>query len=113
MPTVETSSRELSSSTTDAQSIWRQIRAHLEEARQRLSTEISNYPAPRPACDADFNHLLEERARIADELNRLPTAATLAPAKARHEIEAFITESPFLDTAGKRKFGAMLGKLPR
>jgi hypothetical protein len=57
MPTVDISSRELSSSATDAQRIWQQVRAHMEEARQRLSTEISIYRAPRPACDADFNHL--------------------------------------------------------
>ena len=113
MPTVETSSRDQSSSATDAQSIWRQIRAHLEDARQRLSTEISNYPAPRPACDADFNHLLEERARIADELNRVHHAASAAPAHVREQIEVFVANSSCFDDEDKQKIASMMSQLPR
>lgn len=42
----------------------------LENERQRVNEEIKNYPTPIPACDAQFNYLLEERARIAQELDR-------------------------------------------
>jgi chorismate mutase len=43
----------------------------LELERLRLHDEIRDYPQPIPACDEHFNHLLEERARVARELARL------------------------------------------
>lgn len=48
-----------------------QIRAQLEQEKRRINEEINNYPAPIPACDAQFNYLLEERARIFQELSHL------------------------------------------
>ena len=47
-----------------------QLLAELEE----IQAEIRKYPPPIPACDAYFNHLLEERGRITDELARLGRA---------------------------------------
>lgn len=47
------------------------LREHLENERRRVNEEIRNYPTPIPACDAQFNYLLEERARIAQEMERL------------------------------------------
>lgn len=47
------------------------IRSHLENEKHRLDAEIKNYPTPIPACDAQFNYLLEERAKIAEEIRRL------------------------------------------
>lgn len=35
-----------------------------------LNAEIGAYPAPITGCDAQFNHLLEERARLNAELTR-------------------------------------------
>lgn len=46
-------------------------RAQLEQEKRRINEEINNYPPPIPACDAQFNYLLEERARILQELSRL------------------------------------------
>jgi chorismate mutase len=43
----------------------------LEAERLRIQREITSYPAPIPACDAHFNHLLEQRAMICDELARI------------------------------------------
>ena len=100
-------------SPASAQGIWQQIKTQLETARQRISGEISNYPAPRPACDADFNHLLEERARISEELNRLHAAANAAPGNVRQQIEAFISTSDYLDDAGKQQVKSLIAKLPR
>ncbi len=42
----------------------RTAEAALEAARQRLADEITSYPAPISGCDAQFNHLLAERARV-------------------------------------------------
>lgn len=45
-----------------------EIRNQLEQQRVRIQEEIANYPPPITACDAQFNHLLEQRSRIAREL---------------------------------------------
>jgi hypothetical protein len=46
-------------------------RALLESERLRVQAEIASYPMPIPACDVYFNGLLEQRARICDELASL------------------------------------------
>jgi hypothetical protein len=49
----------------------KEIRDRLESERERLYREIANYPRPIPACDQQFNHLLEERERICRELDSM------------------------------------------
>jgi hypothetical protein len=49
-------------------------RAALEARRRELDREIREYPTPIPRCDAQFNHLFEERERIARELEALARA---------------------------------------
>jgi len=46
-------------------------RQMLEARRLALDEEIRTYPTPIPRCDAQFNHLFEERARIAKALDEL------------------------------------------
>ncbi|MCG6901932.1 MAG: hypothetical protein LJE68_04550 [Rhodobacter sp.] len=46
-------------------------REALHRARKHLSAEISAYPAPISGCDAQFNHLLAERQKIANALSAL------------------------------------------
>lgn len=41
---------------------------HLAEAQHALAEEISAYPTPISGCDSQFNHLLSERARVANAL---------------------------------------------
>jgi hypothetical protein len=64
------------------------IRAHLSSRRRALAEEIGRHPRPITACDVHFNRLLEERAALAGELDRLDalieSSAVLTPeAKAR------------------------------
>ena len=47
------------------------ISDHLEDERSRIVAEIRAYPPPIPACDIQFNHLLERRNKHSRELNRL------------------------------------------
>jgi hypothetical protein len=72
MPSAKTHN-EMNSQTelTQLESLWKSIKDHLENERRRIYEEIKHYPTPIPACDAQFNYLLEERARIAQELNSL------------------------------------------
>jgi hypothetical protein len=44
---------------------------HLAEAQHALAEEISSYPTPISGCDSQFNHLLSERARVANALRSL------------------------------------------
>ncbi len=46
-------------------------RLPLEDRRQVLDAEIRAYPTPIPRCDAQFNHLFEERERIAKLLDEI------------------------------------------
>ena len=43
----------------------------LDARRKQLDEEIRGYPTPIPRCDAQLNHLYEERARIIAELEVL------------------------------------------
>jgi hypothetical protein len=48
--------------------IWQEIQQQLEAEKVRIVEEIGQYPHPIPACDAQFNSLLEERVAILQEL---------------------------------------------
>jgi hypothetical protein len=54
-----------------ARSPWAEIEDHLERARRSILAEIRNYPPPIAASEQQFNHLLEQRDRIARDLRRL------------------------------------------
>lgn len=46
----------------------------LEQAREALDRAIADYPTPVAGCDAQFNHLLSEQARIGSALAALAAA---------------------------------------
>ena len=48
-----------------------ELRRRIESRIARVAAEIRAYPAPIPGCDAQFNHLLEQRRLLARELARL------------------------------------------
>lgn len=59
----------------------------LEAERAAVKAKLRVYPAPITACDANYNHLAEERRRLSGELARLAelrreVAAATDPAKA-------------------------------
>jgi hypothetical protein len=47
------------------------IRLELEARRERINRELCTFPTPIPGCDVSFNRLLEDRARVVDELLEL------------------------------------------
>ena len=51
------------------------IKSHFEDERRRIASEMSEYPTPIPACDAQFNYLLEQRDRISQELRAVSELA--------------------------------------
>ncbi|NNF23296.1 MAG: hypothetical protein HKN63_00610 [Rhodobacteraceae bacterium] len=49
----------------DYRDLLTEAETRLTAARQLLAAEITAYPTPISGCDAQFNHLLAERRRIA------------------------------------------------
>jgi len=47
------------------------LRSVLTAERDRIALDMRDYPTPIPACDADFNTLIDERIRLADAVVRL------------------------------------------
>ena len=74
----------------DAEQSWAALRRQLEQLMHEIREEIRAYPAPIPACDAQFNRLLELRRLLPEELARLEAAAG-SPA---HSVAAFVQASP-------------------
>ena len=78
---------------TSSDRSWQAIRDELESRRSAINAEISAYPAPITGCDAQFNHLTEQRSALNRELARLDEAsADETPGAARD----FVASCPFL-----------------
>ncbi len=54
---------------------WRSLKSRIESLKEAVEAEIRSYPPPIPACDAQYNHLLELRRLLPQELRRLERAA--------------------------------------
>jgi hypothetical protein len=84
---------------------WQGAREHLERLKAHIAGQINAYPPPIPACDAQFNYLLEQRGSITDELNKLEAARnhSLNRADGMAALKAFLACSEFVDEAAARK----------
>ena len=51
--------------------LWQEIRSFLYVELESVETEIRTYPKPIPACDLQFNFLLEKRAEVSRALTRM------------------------------------------
>ena len=68
---------------------------HLESRRRPIQDAIRRYPPPIPACDAHFNHLLEQRSLLSRELLRLEEAQRRGCSG--QAAEAFVRSCPCVD----------------
>jgi len=86
------------------ESMWNEIKVHLEDRRRALAAEIRDYPTPIPRCDAQFNHLYEQQARLAQELDRIGALAGKNPKREDcvELIERFIASAPYTDDGAER-----------
>ncbi len=91
-------------------SAWAMIHQHLREEIRRVHNEIRNYPAPIPACDAQFNYLLEERGALSSELARVREFMNkdTDTEDARSSIDAFLDYSNYLGDSAKREIRALV-----
>ncbi len=91
-------------------SVCEQVRDTLEEEKERVFAEIRNYPPPIPACDLQFNRLLERRAQVSQELTRLQILSAPTPVTDIKPLDEFIASSIFIDDEAKRRIRASLKK---
>jgi len=71
----------------------RRVREHLLRLKAPIDRQIREYPTPIAGCDAQFNHLLDERRRLAQDLNRLDAIEKQAPAEREKALGGFVKES--------------------
>ena len=91
-------------------SAWTMVQQHLEKEMRRVNDEIRNYPAPIPACDAQFNYLLEEREALPSELVRVREfmKEDSDSEDARRFIDAFLSVSTYVGDSVKREIRALI-----
>ena len=96
------------------QAVWQIAREHLEKKKSQISEEILHYPPPIPACDAQFNFLLAERARLAQALGQLAALGQghLSDQAQLQGLHAFILSSPDLDETAVHEIHSVLQAVP-
>ena len=110
MKSSVTSRTETAPDSAKLESMRNEIRLHLENLRRALAAEIRNYPTPIPRCDAQFNHLYEQQARLARDLDRIGAFAEKNPGSEDYIelIGRFIASAPYTDDAGERELRSRL-----
>ena len=76
---------------------WQSLRQRLESLQRTVASQIESYPQPIPACDEQFNYLLELRRLVPAELARFDGAAGDGAASA----EDFMRTSPVREALEK------------
>jgi hypothetical protein len=84
------------------------VQTALQARRIAISRELAAIPPPVPACDVDFNRLLEDRGRVADELQRLNRL--LAGGASNEAMLDFCRDSTFLTGAVMQEIESLLGR---
>src|SRR6266540_3699562 len=80
-------------------SLWREIKDDLRRSKRVIGEEIRSYPTPIPRCDAQFNHLYEQQARLTRDLERGDYVEL---------IERFVASAPYADDAAEQKLRSRL-----
>jgi len=71
---------------------WDGLRARLVLLQEAVAAEIGAYPAPIPACDAQYDHLQERRAALVEARARLDAARQGGAGT----VEDFLASTPIL-----------------
>ena len=77
--------------------LWTQLRRRLTRLQEAVAAEIRAYPAPVPACDAQYNHLLERREALSAALAGLDVVRK----DGSRTLESFVAGLPDLDEGGR------------
>ncbi len=85
-----------------------EIRRGLEERKRSIAAEMRSYPQPIAGCDAQYQHLSDQRAAIARNLSELDRACAAGSGAGG----AFIKSSTVLDDETRRRLLAALAQEP-
>jgi hypothetical protein len=107
---MPTTARSRKADPATLESLWNEVRGELHRAKRRIDEEIRSYPTPIPRCDAQFNHLQEQRARLARELDRIgaPSGKDMGCGDYVGLIEAYIASATYTDDRAEREFRSRL-----
>jgi len=91
-------------------SLWKDVLDDLHRRKRLIDDEIGRYPTPIPRCDAQFNHLYEQRARLACELDRIDALAEKNLKRQDYIglIEQFVASAPYTDDAAEQRLRSRL-----
>ena len=82
---------------------WPDLIERLKALKAPIDREIRNYPTPIAGCDAHFNYLLEERAKLPRELVEAEKhASSAAPIEDdRTALDHFVRHSDYLEPTAR------------
>lgn len=85
-------------------SIAVELRAYVARVRASVDDEIRAYPTPIPRCDAQFNFVYEQRARLTQLLSLLDAELVQNDASSQlvNIISGFVASSPLGDSCDER-----------
>lgn len=88
--------------------LLREVRDHLHHIQRSLNEEIRAYPTPIPRCDAQFNHLFEQRGRLYRALERIEAPAGPTPSRADCVglLEEFVASPRYIEDAAEEEIRA-------
>jgi hypothetical protein len=95
--------------------LWAEVTGLLAGRKEDLHRAIASYPTPIAGCDEQFDYLLEQQARIADELAGACNAMA-QPAAAGESLRAFcdfVRWSRCLDEDSKQRLFRRLESVVR
>jgi hypothetical protein len=90
------------------ETLLREVRDHLHHVQRSLNEEIRGYPTPIPRCDAQFNHLFEQRGRLYRVLERVeaPAGPALSRADYASLLEEFAASPHYIEDAAEEEIRA-------
>ena len=108
MPHQATSS---TGETGSAQGLALELQRWLTHTRAAVADEIRSYPTPIPRCDAQFNHLVEQRDRLSRVLGGLDAALDRRDggAELRLVLQQLPDVPPFGDSLEERSLRDRIG----
>ena len=86
------------------------LQAHLKTLRITINDEIGSYPAPIPACDAQFNYLLGQRDKLSKVMRLVDAcvASLSAGRPAIRNLEEIASQLGQIDTEWADRFRAAI-----
>ena len=82
-----------------------ELQRYLLRMKRQIDDDIRTYPTPIPRCDAQFNHLYEQRSRLAQAVALMNAALADdgSPQHVTHCIAQFTTGAPYSDGDEERQ----------